>query len=265
MGVPTYYDIEEIGGFPQRLKPATFRPALTDKADVPTFDGIYDELSKLTLAVYAPLTYVQPSRRDKYAQYDTATDTNVLKQTDRESSIKALMRINLLKRLESSVEAFRLTLSRLSATHHATLASIARFERGGSAGYAFEIERSDDEDDVPTELERGQVRVAFEDMDLVSYRHDLEGDIALIDGLLAEMERVAPEDDKKLQHLIEFVRHKLEHPINAGNGKLLIFTAFADTAEYLPRDRAADREGGRAAFCDGHRIGRAKDDVRTRL
>lgn len=236
--ITTYYDNEEIGGFPERLQPATFRPALTDRSDVPTFNEIYSELSKLNLAVYAPLTYVQASRRDKYSQYDTATETNVLKGTDRESSIKALMRVNLLKRLESSVEAFRLTLSRLSSTHHATLDAIARYERGGGSDFAFEIERADDEDEVPTELARGDVRVAFEDMDLVSYRRDLDGDAALIDGLLAEMERVEPKDDQKLQHLINFVKQKRAEPINEGNAKLLIFTAFADTAEYLYRELA---------------------------
>ncbi|MGI8706209.1 MAG: helicase-related protein [Sphingomicrobium sp.] len=252
--ITTYYDTEEIGGFPERLKPMSFRPALTGRPDVPTFNDIYDELSKLTLAVYAPLTYVQPSRRDNYAQYDTTTDTNVLRQTDRESSIKALMRVNLLKRLESSVEAFRLTLSRLSATHHATLEAIARFERGGGAEYAFEIERADDEDDVPTELARGQVRVSLEDMDLVSYRHDLQGDIALIDALLTGMERVRPEDDTKLQHLIDLVAKKPEQPINEGNGKLLIFTAFADTAEYLYRELApliAEADGRHSALVTG--------------
>lgn len=252
--ITTYYDTEEIGGFPERLKPASFRPALTDRTDIPTFTDIYSELSKLTLAVYAPLTYVQPSRRDKYAQYDTATETNVLRGTDRESSIRVLMRVNLLKRLESSIEAFRLTLSRLSATHHATLEAIARFERGGGSGFAFEIERPEDEDDIPTELERGQVRVAFEDMDLVSYRHDLEGDVSLIDGLLAEMERIGPEDDKKLQHLIDFVERKRQQPINPGNGKLLIFTAFADTAEYLYRELApliARNDGRHSALVTG--------------
>ena len=252
--ITTYYDTEEIGGFPERLKPATFRPALTDRPDVPTFNDIYDELSKLNLAVYAPLTYVQPSRKDKYSQYDTATETNVLKGTDRESSIKALMRVNLLKRLESSVQAFRLTLSRLSATHHATLKAIAQFERGGGSAYTYEIKRPDDEDDVPTELERGQVRVALEDMDLLSYRHDLEGDVALIDGLLSEMERVEPEHDEKLQHLIDFIQRKRTEPINEGNGKLLIFTAFADTAEYLYDQIAgfiAAKDGRHSALVTG--------------
>jgi len=252
--ITTYYDTEEIGGFPERLKPLTFRPALTDRDDVPTFNDIYAELTKLTLAVYAPLTYVQPSRIGNYSQYDTATETNVLRQTDRETSIKALMRVNLLKRLESSVEAFRLTLSRLSQTHHATLEAIERFERGGGSEYAFEIERSDDEDDVPTELERGQVRVALEDMDLVSYRRDLQGDVALIDGLLAEMDRVGPQNDSKLQHLIEFIRNKQKNPINKANGKLLIFTAFSDTAEYLYREIApliADADDRHSAMVTG--------------
>jgi superfamily II DNA or RNA helicase len=252
--ITTYYDTEEIGGFPERLKPASFRPALTDRSDVPTFTDIYTDLSKLTLAVYAPLTYVQPSRRDKYSQYDTATETNVLRGTDRESSIRVLMRVNLLKRLESSIEAFRLTLSRLSATHHATLDAIARFERSGGEGFAFEVERPEDEDDMPTELERGRVRVAFEDMDLVSYRHDLDVDVTLIDELLAEMDRVGPGDDKKLQHLIDFVQQKRQHPINQGNGKLLIFTAFADTAEYLYRELAplmANHDGCHSALVTG--------------
>ena len=252
--IMTYYDTAEIGGFPERLKPESFRPALTDRSDVPTFKDIYTELGKLNLAVYAPLTYVQPSRMDRYTQYDTATETNVLRQTDRENSIKSLMRVNLLKRLESSVEAFRLTLSRLSDTHHNTLKSIERFERGGSSEFAYEMARADDEDDVPTELERGQVRVSLEDMDLVSYRRDLESDVALIDGMLAEMERVGPADDKKLQHLIEFVRRKHESPINTGNGKLLIFTAFADTAEYLYRELApimSEADGRHSALVTG--------------
>lgn len=252
--ITTYYDTAEIGGFPERLKPASFRQPLTGRADVPSFDEIYNELSKLNLAVYAPLTYVQPSRMGNYAQYDTETETNVLRQTDRESSIRALMRVNLLKRLESSVEAFRLTLSRLSATHYATLEAIARFERGGAADFAYEVELAEDEDDVPTELERGHVRVSFDDMDLVSYAHDLRADAALIDGLLAEMRKVAPEDDAKLQHLIAFVKDKAAQPINPGNRKLLIFTAFADTAEYLYRELApltAAADGRHAALVTG--------------
>jgi len=254
--ITTYYDTEEIGGFPERLKPLSFHPALTQRDDVPSFTDIYNQLSKLILAVYAPLTYVQPSRRDNYSQYDTTTETNVLRQTDRENSIKALMKVNLLKRLESSVEAFRLTLGRLSASHHETLRAIDTFERGGGDSFVYEVSGNEDEDEVaiPGELSRGQVRVSLGDMDLVSYKRDLAADAALIDGLLDEMHRVTPEDDEKLQHLIAFIKAKLEEPINEGNGKLLIFTAFADTAEYLYREIApliAKTSGRHSALVTG--------------
>jgi len=239
--ITTHYDMAEIGSFPQRLKPQSYRCALTARDDVPDFNGIYEELSKLILAVYAPITYVHDSRKPQYGeQYDTETATNSLRQLDREVSIRALMKVNLLKRLESSVEAFRLTLSRLSAIHHETLAAIARFERGGKdLGMSADADDSDlDLDMDEAGLERGQVRVAFADMDLISYKRDLSADAALIDGLHAEMRKVSPQEDEKLQHLIRFVENKQRAPINVGNHKLLIFTAFADTAEYLYRELA---------------------------
>jgi len=151
------------------------------------------------------------------------------------------MRVNLLKRLESSVEAFRLTLSRLSDAHHQTLRAIAAFERGGRDDGAWTTRVDDDGDDeigTASGLERGQVHVAFADMDLISYKRDLAADALLIDALLGEMRKVTPDDDEKLQHLIRFVERKARAPINDGNVKLLIFTAFAETAEYLYRELA---------------------------
>lgn len=239
--ITTHYDMTEIGSFPQRLKPQSYRCALTARDDVPDFNAIYDELSKLILAVYAPITYVHDSRKEQYgAQYDTETATNRLRQEDRELSIRALMKVNLLKRLESSVEAFRLTLGRLSRIHHDTLAAIARFERGGQdLGAMADADEADlDADEDEAGLERGNVRVAFGDMDLISYKRDLTADLSGIDALLAEMQKVEPRHDEKLQHLIREVERKAREPINAGNAKLLIFTAFADTAEYLYRELA---------------------------
>lgn len=239
--ITTHYDMAEIGSFPQRLKPQSYRCVLTARDDVPDFNAIYDELSKLILAVYAPITYVHDSRKEQYgAQYDTETATNRLRQEDRESSIRALMKVNLLKRLESSVEAFRLTLSRLSRIHYDTLAAIDRFERGGQdLGTISDADENNlDLDEDEAGLERGNVRVAFGDMDLISYKRDLTADLSVIDDLLAEMRKVEPRHDEKLQHLIRFVENKAREPINDGNVKLLIFTAFADTAEYLYRELA---------------------------
>lgn len=232
--ITTYYDTTEIGSFPERLKPLSFRPPLTLRDDVPDFTTIYTELSKLSLAVYAPITYVHESRAHKYGElYDTETATNVLRQTDRERSIRALMRVNLLKRLESSVEAFRLTLGRLGDTHENTLEAIAAFERGERKSGDFTVQFNEDDGEVADGIERGEVRVAFEDMDLTSYKRDLQADQQLIRALLEQMQRVAPEDDEKLKHLVRFIEQKAREPINEGNRKLLIFTAFADTAEYL--------------------------------
>lgn len=255
--ITTHYDTTEIGEFPERLKPGSFTPGLTARDDVPRFKAIYEELSRLTLAVYAPVTYVHPSRADRYSErYDTETAGAALRQADRETAIKALMRVNLLKRLESSVEAFRLTLERLCAVHRETLAALARFERGGGGDFTGEAAIDVDGDDEleGAGLARGQVRVAFADLDLVSYRRDVAADSQLLEGLLDVMRRVTPRDDEKLQHLIRFVQDKARDPMNPGNGKVLIFTAFADTAEYLYRELApvlAAGDGRAAAMVKG--------------
>ena len=254
--ITTHYDMTEIGSFPERLPPKSYRCALTARDDVPTFNEIYEQLSLLTLAVYAPLTYVHDSRMDRYGVYDTETQTNVLRQQDREVSIRALMRVNLLKRLESSVQAFRLTLGRLAESHQQTLAQIASFERGGSDSGVWATDADEDEDEVsiPGGLSRGQVHVAFGDMDLISYKRDLHADLELIQTLLDGMERVTPRDDEKLQHLIRFIDEKSREPINDGNRKLLIFTAFADTAEYLYDQIAKstlERDGRHGALVTG--------------
>ena len=254
--ITTHYDMTEIGSFPERLPPKSYRCALTARDDVPTFNEIYEQLSLLTLAVYAPLTYVHDSRMDRYGVYDTETQTNVLRQQDREVSIRSLMRVNLLKRLESSVQAFRLTLGRLAESHQQTLAQIASFERGGSDTGVWATDADEDEDEVsiPGGLSRGQVHVAFGDMDLVSYKRDLQADLELIQTLLDGMELVTPSDDEKLQHLIRFIEQKSREPINDGNRKLLIFTAFADTAEYLYDQIAKstlDRDGRHGALVTG--------------
>ena len=251
--ITTHYDTTEIGRFPDRLPPQSFRCALTDRADVPDFNDIYDRLSDLTLAVYAPLTYVLPSRVAAYEErYDTRTATNRLRHRDREASIKSLMRVNLLKRLESSIASFRITLQKLVDQHRNTLDAIAAFERGGEGGVTItEIEDEDDLPSIGASLRRGDVRVAFADLDLVTYKRELEADAALLEALLADVERVTPAHDTKLQHALDYVGAKAQALLNDGNRKVLIFTAFADTAEYLYRElgRAIHDRDGRHAAC----------------
>ena len=242
--IETFYNTDEIGQFPERLKPISFHCPLTHRADVIGFNDIFDHLTMLRLAVYAPVSYILPSRLPKYeALYDTEVEGNrgKLRQADRERSLQALMTVNLLKRLESSVEAFRITLQKLKDNHQKTLAKIEAFKRTGKdAGFAdiaeaYENAEPDEEEfPDPDDQEIGsKVRINLSDMDLPSWEHDLKADLVVIDALLSEMKKITPAEDAKLQHLKDQIERKLASPINAGNKKLLIFTAFADTANYL--------------------------------
>ena len=245
--IETFYDTQDIGNFPERLKPLSFHCPLTHRTDVIGFNEIFNRLSMLKLSVYAPVSYILPSRLKKYeALYDTevATGGGKLKQADREKSLQALMTINLLKRLESSVASFRLTLQSLQLNHHNALAKIESFNQTGKAASftdvsnAFEDADFDDEDlpdldDSSDSSTGGKVKIDLGDMDLPSWKHDLSADLFVIEALLEEMAKITPEDDAKLQHLKAQIEQKLANPINPGNRKLLIFTAFADTANYL--------------------------------
>ena len=239
-----FYDTTEIGSFPERRKPLAFHPPLTQRTDVIGFNEIYAQLTMVKLAVYAPVNYILPSRLAKYeALYDTEVSSGGgrLKQADRERSLQALMTTNLLKRLESSVEAFRKTLKKLQDNHTRTLEKIATYkETGRDAGFAdvtagFEDAEPEDEEWLPADDDSigGKVRINLADMDLPSWERDLEADLGVLAALLAEMEKVTPEDDAKLQHIKAQLNNKINAPINPENRKIVIFTAFSDTAHYL--------------------------------
>jgi Helicase conserved C-terminal domain/SNF2-related domain len=247
--ITTFYDTKEIGEFPSRRKPFSFHCKLTDRPDVMGFNDIFLQLTALKLGVYTPVSYILPSRLPKYEDiYDTEVSGGGgrLRQKDRELSLRSLMTVNLLKRLESSVQAFRLTLRRLQQIHLSTLARIESFRRTGQGGAftdlstAFDNAEPDedvellDPDEFPSDQQTsGKVTIQLEDMDLPSWERDLNADLDVINVLLEEMEKVSPADDAKLQHLKEHILTKIDAPINPGNRKVLLFTAFADTADYL--------------------------------
>ncbi|MCY4644546.1 MAG: helicase-related protein [Bacteriovoracales bacterium] len=245
--IETFYDTKDIGDFPKRLPPLSFHCPLTTRNDVIGLNDIYEHLSNLNLAVYAPISYVLPSRLKKYEdKYDTDIDIGMgkLKQSDREKSLQALMTTNLLKRLESSVEAFRLTLEMLRGNHSKILKKIQRFNESGEGplfdDMAESMEGIEGEDEDFAEVEEffteGKVQINLSDMDLISWQRDLFSDLAIIEKLLSELIKVSPKDDAKLQHLQGQLIKKIQKPINPKNKKILIFTAFADTASYLYRN-----------------------------
>ncbi|SEJ01316.1 helicase-related protein [Nitrosomonas eutropha] len=243
--IQTFYDTKDIGQFPERREPLSFHCPLTQRSDVLGFNEIFEQLSLLKLAVYAPISYILPSRLKKYEEiYDTKVGgKGTLRQADREKSLQALMTVNLLKRLESSVQSFRLTLQSLRANNEATLAKITAFNQSGgtvTVGDLTEVleELDAEDDDLPMPGDEGgeiggKIKISLADMDLPSWEHELKVDLQVIDALLASMHKITLQDDAKLQHLKAQLLGKIANPINPGNRKALIFTAFADTADYL--------------------------------
>ena len=248
--IQTFYDTKDIGTFPERRKPLSFHSPLTQRADVMSFNQIFEQLSLLRLAVYAPISYILPSRLKKYEEmYDTqVAGRGKLRQVDREKSLQALMTTNLLKRLESSIESFRLTLQSLRTNHTNTLDKISSFHSSGKAAsiddLTDQLQNLDaDDDDLPILGEHeigGKIKISLADMDLPSWEHELKCDLEIIDALLVSMNKIMPADDAKLQHLKALILKKVDTPINDNNKKIIVFTAFADTANYLYDNLAQD-------------------------
>lgn len=239
--IQTYYDATEIGTFPKRLPPISKFCDLTDRNDVIGLPEIYKALSRLKLALYAPFNYILKSRLPFYEkQYDTVVSIGggSLKQKDREVQLQGLMRINLLKRLESSVESFRLTLQNILTRMNDTLSRIEAYENSAKRDVVVytELDNMDlDEDDwLDEEFSIGDtVKINLSDMDLISWKEDLLHDVHILQMLLKEMKKITPEHDLKLKTLMQIIDEKIQHPINPGNRKILIFSAFSDTVEYL--------------------------------
>lgn len=232
-----YYNTEKIGKFPERLKPISLCPNLTDMDSAINYNEIYEQLSSLSLSIYTPSDYIFPSKVGKYI--DLAHNKGVgLTQQGREEGIRRLMSINLLKRLESSVYSFKLTLGRILELIVSTIRAIDQFEKFGSADIdMYEINKSNDfdmEDQNTDVFSVGKkVRIELCDMDYISWRDELKKDADILELLTLMIADITPEHDKKLQTLLKLLSEKIEQPINADNKKVLIFSAFSDTAEYL--------------------------------
>ena len=238
--ITRYYDSSEIGSFPTRRKPASYYCDIARKEDTLSYNDIFNTLMGLTMGVYAPMNYILPSRISKYeALYDTKVGRSTLKQVNREKALQRLMTINMLKRLESCVDSFRKTVRSICDANKRTYDSIIQFENNRASSRTLEFsqideETLDDEDfDITNEGTLGKVRIDFSDMDLYLWKRDLKYDIETLEALDELMCYVTPDRDLKLQKLIEIVEDKIEHPFNPGNRKILIFSAFADTTNYL--------------------------------
>lgn len=231
--IEKYYNINDIGQFPKRLKPENVKEDIDILDNFPSFKEINNQILKLNLSVYAPIKYVLPHKRDYYNKlYDTkAKGGGVLfKQMDREQSIVFLMKTNFLKRLESSINSFTITLEKVLYNINSKIKRLSVI----NDDITLDI---DDIDPLDTSIEQftigDKVKIKIKDIDKIKYKQDLEHDRDILLDLLSKSKEIDESRDKKLHELKNVITRKINNPINEDNKKIIIFTAFADTAKYL--------------------------------
>ena len=266
--IQQYYDTTDIGTFPERLKPISRQPHLTDLDTAINYNEIFEQLQSLRLAIYAPSAFILDSKLYKYKEEESTTGHR-LSIEEREQGIQRLMNIQLLKRLESSVNSFRLTLDRIRDYMQETLDAIEKYQKGDKHISVDDYEDVDgDEDEQDFTIGKKKNRILLEDMDYISWQREIKDDLEIIRLLLTMLESITPEHDSKLQQLVADLKDKFAHPINGDNKKVIIFTAFSDTALYLYdclADKIKSKYGLNVALVTGDVEARSTLKLREKL
>jgi SNF2 family DNA or RNA helicase len=232
--IEKYYDLAKIGKFPQRLKPKNIKSEIDLEHSFPELKLINREIRKLNLSAYSPLKYVRSDKQSEYkARYDLKLEKgSVFTQLDREQSLIHLMRVNMFKRMESSISSFTITLNKLLNQVNNLLKKIEKHTELFNSDFSI---TDVDFDDPQAEdyLIGNKVKVLIQDMDIIKWKQALKEDKERLEDLLSEASEVTTERDAKLQDLKRVIKDKVNNPINDNNKKVIIFTAFADTAQYL--------------------------------
>jgi superfamily II DNA or RNA helicase len=236
--IEKYYGTADIGEFPTRLPPKNIYADIDLSNEFPPLKEVNTTIRRLSLAGYSPLKFVRNDKKEEYARrYDKAVGEgkSVFKQEDREESLVHLMRVNLLKRMESSIRSFSLTVDKLAMQIETLLSKIEAHESGDINALSIE-EIHDFEMDSP-ELEPfmigNKTKVLLQDMDLIHFEQELEADRVLLASIAEAAVKVTADRDAKLELLKNTISQKIDNPLNPDNKKVIVFTAFADTAQYL--------------------------------
>ena len=233
--IQKYYKDSDIGNFPERLKPINIKSDIDDKNEFPNLEEINDDIKSLRLSFYSPLNYVLPHKQKEYSdKYDkTLSNGVVFRQTDREQSLIHLMRVNLFKRMESSINSFTLTLKKLISHIDDILDKI---EKINDIEFTDSVSINDIEfenDIVDSFVVGDKIKVLLQDVDCIKWKDDLIDDKFTLEYLINSAENVKTEQDTKLSKLKNILVDKVNNPLNKNNKKVMIFTAFTDTAKYL--------------------------------
>ncbi|MGL5550318.1 MAG: helicase-related protein [Culicoidibacterales bacterium] len=235
--IEKYYDTTLLGDFPERMKPMTVKSDIDSSKQFPDLQEVYDSIGNLKMAMYQPLLYVLTTKRKCYEElYDTSVKEgkSSLRQSDREQALAKLIRANLFKRLESSIYSFGLTLDRMVVGIEKILDKIKVYQTE-----KFEIPSITDFDDedldsaFDEQVVGTKTKILISDMDLLKWSQALKEDLETLKELQTFSHQVTPAKDAKLKELEKILKYKFDNPINGNNKKVIIFTAFADTANYL--------------------------------
>lgn len=233
--IEKYYDVKDIGSFPTRLKPISIKADIDIEQKFLHMNEVNERLESLNFSIYQPMKYVLPHKRKEYEEkYDTNVKggQSTFKQTDREFAVAALMKVNLFKRLESSIHSFRLTLEKLVTRIEGTLQTL-QLQNGQTLSERFDDTEIDDEQLEAITVGSDKVQIQLNDIDALKWAGDLRADLATLHELLGKAKQITSTRDAKLEHLIRLIEDKISNPINPNNKKVIIFSAFADTVKYL--------------------------------
>ncbi|MEZ7873544.1 MAG: helicase [Bacteroidales bacterium 45-6] len=228
-----YYDSADVGRFPTRLRPINEKTDIDSQRLFPSLRNINNAIRKLNLANYSPVSSLKEEKKAEYAaKYDYQLSTgSVFTQSDREKNLVDLMRVNYLKRMESSIYSFYLSVKALLEQVNQNLYKIEHISE--LSDKSITIDNVDIEEDESDYLIGNKVKVLLQDIDLVKWRQELEYDRDTLTKLMESAATISAARDEKLTRLKEVIARKIENPINEDNKKVIVFTAFADTATYL--------------------------------
>lgn len=251
--IKSFYNMEAIGKFPERLKPHSLYSNIDTKDRFFTYDALNKRILQYKLSLFNPSFYVKEERKQKYKEM-AGTGVLAFTQEKREHFLIGMMKVNFLKRLESSIESFEISMDRTIQKIERLEKKIAEFlntgfppiqgEGQGGGGIKSRVDFLDayepDEDELEEngdEQEQWQVgkKLKFDlaDLRLDEWLEDLRRDKAALSDLYNNAVAVTPERDAKLRDLKKLIEDKIRQPVNGQNRKALVFTAFADTAQYL--------------------------------
>ena len=232
-----YYaeEIQKIGEFPTQLDPVNCHPP-TDLSGELSYKALADQIGDFELSIYRPSSYVI----DETAKQRLADEKKRLRfnQEDREKFLIGMMQTNFLKRLESSADSLSKTLERTINKHDAMLDKIERFQKNSNiTDAAADALPDDDEDDEEFLINRARNPYHLKELDCTRWKQDIIQDKQTLTDALKKVESITPERDGKLKEIKKHIREKALNPTEDKDGtpnrKLLIFTTFKDTAEYL--------------------------------